>query len=402
MEAYLAAYGIFSPQIFPCAAETAFHVLTDPGGTAVTSVPLEEHAPLSRKAQKELAQRLEQAKKEGDTKEQALIHCGIRPIEAAIAEFARGHRGKGRESTDPDPEKFDTAMLSLSQIAPLNPITRERMETRREYLDRLRACLRAGGFAQRKYVSAELSAYETMILSPEPDGGDSGIGIGGYGYFLLLDAVHILGYRIGGEDKDRIGQMRDQLLSDFRGTIDERLAEKMLHAFQKKDIGKKLQALLKSGDLTEEAGYLQMIQKNIRFLETRPVRVMVTATMSAGKSTFINALTGKYICLSQNLACTGKIHHIVSKAFEDGYSYEYDHDLVLTAGREELLNDNARNTSDQIVVGTAFSGQLRGQRLIVSDSPGVNYSGEPEHRRITERLLQSPDVDLLVYLMNAT
>ena len=41
--------------------------------------------------------------------------------------------------------------------------------------------------------------------------------------------------------------------------------------------------------------YLLAARKNADFVNCRPMRVLVTATMSAGKSTLINALTGKKI-----------------------------------------------------------------------------------------------------------
>ena len=86
---------------------------------------------------------------------------------------------------------------------------------------------------------------------------------------------------------------------------------------------------------TQEQEYLLNFQRNLQFRSKKPFTVMITANMSAGKSTFINALTGKHVCRSQNMACTSKINTIVNKVFEDGVSYEYDHDLVLTAGTEE-------------------------------------------------------------------
>lgn len=92
----------------------------------------------------------------------------------------------------------------------------------------------------------------------------------------------------------------------------------------------------------------------------------------------------------------------MNKAFEDGFSAEYDHDLILTAGREELFNDNDLNLSDKIVVSTRFVGGLSDQRIIVNDTPGVNYSGDEEHKKITNRLLEGKKYNLLIYVMNAT
>ena len=77
----------------------------------------------------------------------------------------------------------------------------------------------------------------------------------------------------------------------------------------------------------------------------KPYNILITATMSAGKSTLINSLIGKNISLMQNMACTSKIHTIISKPLEDGVSSEYDHDLSMAASIEDLLSDNEDNKS---------------------------------------------------------
>ena len=124
--------------------------------------------------------------------------------------------------------------------------------------------------------------------------------------------------------------------------------------------------------------------------------------MSAGKSTLINALTGKNISLTQNMACTSKIHTIISKPFEDGVTSEYDHDLLMDASKEDLLSDNESNFSSKITVSTYFKGTLGGKRIILLDSPGVNSSVNEEHREISYNLIRSRKYNLLLYVMNAT
>lgn len=155
-------------------------------------------------------------------------------------------------------------------------------------------------------------------------------------------------------------------------------------------------------DLWMVADIIYCWRKNMRFLKKPLMRIMVTANMSAGKSTFINVLAGKNISLSRTMACTAKIHSIVSKPYEDGYEYEYDHDLVLEAGPEELLWDNALNASDRIIASTYYDSALGGSRLLIDDSPGVNYFGDAEHKEISRLWIQRQDYDLLIYLMDAT
>lgn len=114
---YLASYGIEDPQIFPCSAYTALNIRTHledvdidnmtraderklPSAARDTlpmidkfidyeSMHLEQYSTLSPSAQRELNFKLSQAEKNGDTKEQALIHCGIYSIEAAITAYVK-------------------------------------------------------------------------------------------------------------------------------------------------------------------------------------------------------------------------------------------------------------------------------------------------------------------------
>ena len=114
---YLASYGIEDPQIFPCSAYTALNIRTYLDGVDIDnmtraeerqlpsaardtlpmidkfidyeSMHLEQYSTLSPTAQRELNFKLSQAEKNGDTKEQALIHCGIYSIEAAITAYVK-------------------------------------------------------------------------------------------------------------------------------------------------------------------------------------------------------------------------------------------------------------------------------------------------------------------------
>ena len=114
---YLANYGIDDPQIFPCSAFTALNIRTHLDGIDIDnltrseerklpmaardtlpmidkfieyeSMHLEQYSTLSPSAQRELDFELSQAEKNGDTKKQALIHCGIYSIEAAITAYVK-------------------------------------------------------------------------------------------------------------------------------------------------------------------------------------------------------------------------------------------------------------------------------------------------------------------------
>lgn len=310
---------------------------------------------------------------------------------------------KLREKIDQEVDGINISFLSMSHIVINNPIVYEKKEIKEEYIKRLNSYIRTGRWNNRKYENSELIAYEKIIRKSEEKNESNDISY--YKYYIVMDVIHILGYEIKEKDYSKIEMMKEKYYSDFESdSVDKECVDKLFNSFKEKgkDRRKKISALLRRKALANEAGYLRLMLKNLTFREEAPVGVMVTATMSAGKSTFINALTGKYICLSQNMACTSKIHSIVNKAYEDGFSYEYDHDLVMTAGREELLNDNELNSSDKIIVGTSFDGLLQGHRIIINDSPGVNFSEDQEHKLITDKLIKGRNYHLLIYVMNAT
>lgn len=293
---------------------------------------------------------------------------------------------------------INTAHLAMGHIITYNPIMHDTDENKKEYLKRLNSYIKAGEWHRRKFENAELQAYEKIVLKASKTVAPHNISF--YKYYILFDMMHILAYELKSADIEKVTIVKERYCRDFGDYPDKKIVDCIFKEFWKG--GKKIKQLINEPGLVEEKEYIRLIVNNISFRKKEPVGVMVTATMSAGKSTFINALAGKYICLSQSLACTSKIHCIVNKAFEDGFSYEYDHELVLTAGKEELLHDNELNSSDKIVVSTNFTGTLSRQRMIINDSPGVNYSVNREHKLITERMIKRKNYHLLIYVMNAT
>ncbi len=290
-----------------------------------------------------------------------------------------------------------TVNLAMAHIVVKNPIINDNNETKKEYLDRLSHYLTIGNWNKRKYEMSGMQAYRQIILNSSDIKQEKPIEF--YKYYILLDLIHILGYEIKNISSDKIKNLKKQYLLDFKEAHGD-IFQKIINLTQGNE--KRITYLLKNEQLKNEKEYIKLIRKNIIFRNTKPLKIMVTATMSAGKSTFINSLIGKYVCLSQNMACTSKIHSIINKSFEDGYSSEYDYDLVMTAGKEELLNDNEENETNMIYVATNYRGSLSNFRIIVNDSPGVNFSGNNEHKELSENLIKRKKYDLLMYVMNAT
>ena len=332
---------------------------------------------------------------------QALDNTGIGLIEEYIqkAQILSGERVKNTIKVKTTVNGINMRNFSIAHIIPYNPIVNDTVETKKEYLRRLNKYLRIVECDRKKYEKAELNAYQKIIMSESKIEEQHDMEY--YKYFILLDFIHIQAYDFKIADTEKIEDLKKKYFDDFFEEQNDNIIAHEIFDIPR-DSKEKLKQLLDVESLKTEREYLKRMYKNVCFKDKDPINIMITANMSAGKSTFINALIGKYICLSQNMACTSKIHRIVNKAFPDGYSTEYDHDLVLTAGKEELLNDNELNKSDEIIVSTDFIGELANQRIVVNDSPGVNYSRDEEHKKITDRLIEKGKYNLLIYVMNAT
>lgn len=143
-------------------------------------------------------------------------------------------------------------------------------------------------------------------------------------------------------------------------------------------------------------------KKNCENLSKPMNKVLITATMSAGKSTLINGLIGKTINKTMNDACTAKLHHILDKSYEDNFIYELDYDLNLDASYEILMHDNHLNKDDEVFVSTYFRtvGE-KSNRLCIVDTPGVNSSLNEDHGLITKKGVLEQNYNKLIYIVNA-
>ena len=202
-------------------------------------------------------------------------------------ELKKAKNGQAIKPIEQEVDGMDISFLSISHIVVDNPIMREQEAVKNEYLERLAVYLKAGKWNRRKYERAELSAYEKIILGSEEFGEEHDISY--YKYYILLDIMHMLGYEIKASDEPKLELVKTKYYEDFQNCgIDKGFVNKLFWAFQGKGKDKynKLQTLSKSKVIGEEKQYIQLILNNLHFKDQRPAGIMVTATMSAGKSTF--------------------------------------------------------------------------------------------------------------------
>lgn len=137
--------------------------------------------------------------------------------------------------------------------------------------------------------------------------------------------------------------------------------------------------------------------------------VCTVATMSAGKSTLINAMLGTKLMPSKQEACTAIITRIRDSKESDCWKaevYNKEGRLVETCDNltyehmEELNGDeniSVINTEGNIPFVSSDD-----VSLVLIDTPGPNNSRDPEHKRIQSDFLKKSSKSLVLYIMEGT
>lgn len=186
-------------------------------------------------------------------------------------------------------------------------------------------------------------------------------------------------------------------------------------------------------EMKEDPMFKDKIPKHDDFkaLEENIFDVLVVATMSSGKSTFINAMLGCDLLPTRSKAMTAGISEIlhnpdlpqgIFKASRKNIKGEYlDKDIILDVSQartakeaKELLKNwnleiNGKNIElDKKTATIHLEGRLIGIRipnklkLRLSDTPGPNNSKELNHREVTYSKIRDSQGNnpLIIYLLN--
>jgi GTPase SAR1 family protein len=136
--------------------------------------------------------------------------------------------------------------------------------------------------------------------------------------------------------------------------------------------------------------------------------VLVLATMSAGKSSFINALVGRSLLPAANeatTACLTSIAHRRSATSFRGICYSEAGDKLVTwpdASLEEVRAWNADTQVRQIHLSGKFRAHLpTGAGLVLHDTPGPNNSQDERHGELMLDAIRRVPFKLLCYVLNA-
>jgi len=138
----------------------------------------------------------------------------------------------------------------------------------------------------------------------------------------------------------------------------------------------------------------------------QPYQVLVLATMSAGKSTLINALLGHTLLPTSNLACTARAFRISHRPDTDWRVRQQTEEQThawqpATAQTLTALNRDA-STAPICLEGAFYTWRQHGLGLVLLDTPGPNNSRSSSHGAVTWALLSGGEFHNVIYVLNAT
>ncbi|WP_346796323.1 dynamin family protein [Halomonas sp. Bachu 37] len=141
----------------------------------------------------------------------------------------------------------------------------------------------------------------------------------------------------------------------------------------------------------------------------RQFNILILATMSAGKSSFINALIGEELLHAANEATTACITTLEHNDCSDSTSaccYAYNGDLLDSVANIQAEQLKAWNRDDRIrniILQGNFSTYCQpSQGLVLHDTPGPNNSQDPRHAQLTMDAIRDIPFDMVFYILNAT
>ena len=197
-----------------------------------------------------------------------------------------------------------------------------------------------------------------------------------------------------------------KLKEAFNGIVFEYEHQKGQEVEDKELRIKKIFEEIQQGPFEELKG--EDVKKAFEQAQNQDFPVNVVATMSAGKSTLINALLGKKLMPSSQEACTATISEIQDndKEIFEAQAFDKDGNLCATSNDLNLETMKEWNSNEKIskieIKGDIPFVNADDTRLILMDTPGPNNSRDKAHQETTMRALSESSKTLVLYILNAT
>lgn len=286
----------------------------------------------------------------------------------------------------------------------VHPIKKAKKKTRTEYsialtyiIEKTISEVKCHQAEIKKYVTERLHLYQTQVFANTPNLtvnnklGESCLSAftkprrSRYQFMLVCDVALIL---LEEPMVLHAAAIIKGCLSFKRQTDIERVIS-LLHSNQ--DIEKKY---------LPAAPLIKQYRANDVFFSQRERRIIITANMSAGKSTLINALVGKAIARTSQEACTGNVCYLFNKAYEDENIHLEAQGLNLRATADDL---HGYDWNGHISIASYFTGIIPDiPRLCIIDTPGVDAALYKEHSKRACNALLNDSYDMIIYVVSPT
>lgn len=208
-----------------------------------------------------------------------------------------------------------------------------------------------------------------------------------YRYLFLFDCIFILAI-----DNEELG---NKICDELKATINSRY-HNTLNSMKEK------MYLCDSDFVSKKLITNEMVDEWIRakeYINSRNRNISFTATMSAGKSTLINAIIGKELSYAKMAACTATVMKFITSPTSGIDSNIFYNDQVKLFQSESNVRDFTKGQEIPCSINSYFFSPLSCCHITLIDTPGVNSSQNPKHKKLTREELSSGSTDILVYVI---
>ena len=281
-----------------------------------------------------------------------------------------------------------------------HPLLREKKELREKYLNLMayfsyKYCLNdKDAYGKVKTLAAILLPEYTECRVEDPENLASTIlktrftpfRFFSYRYVFLFDSILLFAH---GSNKDA-----EAISEECKSWVNKRYYKKIDEIVS--EMFKNNMDFAKETLITDEMVKSWEIIK--KYYTSKEKKVVFTATMSAGKSTLINAIIGRELSPAKKSACTSSIIEFCSLPLKRDTYYIYCDDNEMQ-GDEKFVQNYLKTNRNSLEIYGYFDSELSETKIRFVDTPGINSSRNPEHKKITREALKSCKDAIIVYVI---
>ncbi|MBQ7132055.1 MAG: dynamin family protein [Oscillospiraceae bacterium] len=281
-----------------------------------------------------------------------------------------------------------------------HPIKKSKSKIRSEYISALTYIIQKtvseldeSKTEVKQYVFERLRLYHTQLLMNDKT--------------TKKDSICLLSFKKPWRSKYRFMLICDValiLLDDSLIHLAVEIMKESLSIRRNSDI-ERIMLLLKNQQIIDKkyllaSSLIIQYRLNKNFISKEEKRIIVTANMSTGKSTLINALIGKPVARTSQEVCTGNVCYLYNKAYEDENTHLSTKDISLRATADEL---SGYDWNGHISIASYFA-RIESDipRLCLIDTPGVDAALYKEHSKYARNALLNDVYDAIIYVVSPT